>query len=131
MFCSTTLCRQVALWANKGPGGSTHLRMTQCIPRPHKCAESQNPKPSKTLGRQRFLFGPCTAMQSSEPVPRNLHMVSSHIALHVFCPHKSAELVARRRAQDSKRQCATVEPPDASQPADATRYANPIPAHAT
>ena len=44
VFCSTTLCRQVALWANKGPGGSTHLRMTQCITAPAQMCRKPKPK---------------------------------------------------------------------------------------
>ena len=49
--CSAApVCRQVALWANNGPGGCTHLRMTQSITAPAQMRRKQKPKAFQDSG---------------------------------------------------------------------------------
>ena len=130
--CSAApVCRQVALWANNGPGG-IYVHASARDPIYDRARTDAQKAKAQSLPR---LWGANASWLEGAKRRKALNLCRAttcrHIALRVFCPHKSAELVAGRRAQDSKRQCVTVEPPDPSKPADTTRDATPIPGHAT
>ena len=130
--CSAApVCRQVALWAKNGLGG-IYVHASAHDPIYYRARTNAQKAKAQSLPR---LWGANASSLDRAKRCKALNLCRGttcrHIALRVFCPHKSAELVARRRAQDSKRQCVTVEPPDPSKLADATRDATPIPGHAT